>query len=45
LQALAYQAHGDYPHALIALERALRLAEPEGYLRIFSKKGCPWPAS
>ena len=35
LQALAHQAHGDIPDALMPLERALTLAEPEGYVRIF----------
>lgn len=38
-QALLYQAQGDQPHALAALERALTLAEPEGYLRIFVDEG------
>jgi LuxR family maltose regulon positive regulatory protein len=35
LQALAYGARGDFSAALPPLERALRLAEPEGYVRIF----------
>jgi LuxR family maltose regulon positive regulatory protein len=39
LQALAFQARGDFPHALAVLERALALAEPEGYLRIFVDEG------
>src|SRR5439155_20928146 len=30
LQALAHRAHGDFPAALVPLERALMLAEPEG---------------
>jgi LuxR family maltose regulon positive regulatory protein len=34
-QALLYQAQGDQPRALAALERALTLTEPEGYIRIF----------
>ena len=34
LQALAHQMHGDIPAALVPLERALTLAEPEGYVRI-----------
>jgi LuxR family transcriptional regulator, maltose regulon positive regulatory protein len=39
LQALAFQARGDLPHALAPLERALALAEPEGYVRIFVDEG------
>jgi LuxR family maltose regulon positive regulatory protein len=39
LQALAFQAQGDLSHALAALERALALAEPEGYVRIFVDEG------
>lgn len=39
LQALARQAHGDIPAALIALERALTLSEPEGYIRVFVDEG------
>jgi LuxR family maltose regulon positive regulatory protein len=38
-QALAYRAQGDSPAALAALERALTLAEPEGYVRIFVDEG------
>ena len=41
LQALAYQAKEDTPHALRSLERALNLAEPEGYVRIFIDEGLP----
>ncbi len=41
LQALAYQAQGDVTQALMALERALSLAEPEGYVRIFVDEGQP----
>ena len=33
LLALAHAAHGDIPLALVSLERALTLAEPEGYVR------------
>ncbi|HET9927893.1 MAG TPA: tetratricopeptide repeat protein, partial [Rubrobacter sp.] len=33
LQALAYEAQGDSSTALVPLERALTLAEPEGYVR------------
>src|SRR5207253_127010 len=35
LQALARRLLGDIPAALLPLERALTLAEPEGYVRIF----------
>ena len=34
-QALAHQARGDTSSALVPLERALSLAEPEGYVRVF----------
>ena len=44
LQALAHQAQGDVPRALVPLERALTLAEPEGYVRIFVDEGPPMPA-
>jgi LuxR family maltose regulon positive regulatory protein len=39
LQALAHQAAGDLPTALASLHRALTLAEPEGYVRIFVDEG------
>ena len=39
LQALARQALGDIPAALAPLERALALAEPEGYVRMFVDEG------
>jgi len=41
LQALTHQAQGDIPPALVSLERALALAEPEGYVRIFVDEGSP----
>jgi len=41
LQALAHQAEGDIVPAMAALERALALAEPEGYVRIFVDEGPP----
>jgi LuxR family transcriptional regulator, maltose regulon positive regulatory protein len=41
LRALAFQAQGDYLEALTALERAVRLGEPEGYFRIFLDEGEP----
>ncbi|MGO9082859.1 MAG: BTAD domain-containing putative transcriptional regulator [Streptosporangiaceae bacterium] len=41
LQALAHQTLGDLPAALGCLERALTLAEPEGYVRVFADEGPP----
>ena len=41
LQGLAHEAQGDIPAALVPLERALALAEPEGYVRIFLDEGRP----
>jgi LuxR family maltose regulon positive regulatory protein len=41
LQALTHQARGDIPAALASLRRALTLAEPEGYVRIFADEGPP----
>ena len=41
LQALAHQAQGNIPLALAPLGRALALAEPEGYVRIFVDEGQP----
>ena len=41
LQALAYEVQGDRPTALAPLERALSLAAPEGYMRIFVDEGLP----
>jgi len=41
LQALAYWRHGDHTGALTSLERALRLAEGEGYVRVFADLGLP----
>ena len=41
LQALAHQAQGGLAPALVALERALTLAEPEGYVRLFLDEGPP----
>jgi LuxR family maltose regulon positive regulatory protein len=43
-QALAHQAQGDLAYALVLLERALELAEPEGYVRIFVDEGRPMAA-
>ena len=41
LQALTHQTHGDMPAALASLGRAVSLAEPEGYVRIFVDEGAP----
>jgi LuxR family maltose regulon positive regulatory protein len=41
LQALGYEAQGNSAQALTALERALQLAEPQGYVRIFVDEGEP----
>jgi LuxR family maltose regulon positive regulatory protein len=41
LQALAHQVQGDLAAALVPLERALTLAEPEGYVRVFVDEGGP----
>ncbi len=41
LQALAQEAQGNIPLALAPLERALALAEPEGYVRVFVSEGQP----
>jgi len=41
LQALAFQTEENMPRALTALERALVLAQPEGYVRVFLDEGAP----
>jgi LuxR family transcriptional regulator, maltose regulon positive regulatory protein len=41
LQALAHQRRGEAVGALTTLERALRLAEGEGYVRLFADLGLP----
>jgi LuxR family transcriptional regulator, maltose regulon positive regulatory protein len=41
LQALAHHAVGAAPEALVPLERALTLAESQGYVRIFVDEGPP----
>src|SRR5207302_2385572 len=41
LQALAHQTQGNILPALVPLERALTLAEPEGYVRMFVDEGPP----
>ncbi|RME64352.1 MAG: helix-turn-helix transcriptional regulator, partial [Caldilineae bacterium] len=42
--ALAHRAQGDISAALESLARALTLAEPEGYVRIFVDEGPPMAA-
>jgi LuxR family maltose regulon positive regulatory protein len=44
LQALVCQAQANRTSALTALQRALTLAEPEGYVRIFVDEGAPMAA-
>jgi LuxR family maltose regulon positive regulatory protein len=44
LQAVARQVQGDTTHALIALEKALTMGEPEGYVRVFVEQGAPMAA-
>ena len=39
LQALVQQAQRDIPAALVSLQQALTLAEPEGYVRTFVDEG------
>jgi LuxR family transcriptional regulator, maltose regulon positive regulatory protein len=41
VQALVHQAREDVPAALASLHRAVTLAEPEGYVRIFADEGPP----
>jgi LuxR family maltose regulon positive regulatory protein len=41
LRALSAWRSGDLTEAMIALEHALRLAEPEGYARLFADLGLP----
>jgi LuxR family maltose regulon positive regulatory protein len=41
LQALSHQTRGDDPSALVPLQRALTLAEPEGFVRILVDEGRP----
>jgi LuxR family maltose regulon positive regulatory protein len=41
LQALAFQAKKDMAHALATLERAISLAQPEGYVRVILDEGEP----
>jgi LuxR family maltose regulon positive regulatory protein len=39
LQAIAYHAQGHLPAALMSLQQALTLAEPQSYVRIFLDEG------
>ena len=39
LQAIAYHAQSNLPAALMSLQHALALAEPEGYVRMFLDEG------
>lgn len=41
LQTLILQARGEIPQALVLLQSALSLAEPEGYIRTFVDEGRP----
>ncbi|WP_127584620.1 LuxR C-terminal-related transcriptional regulator [Paenibacillus koleovorans] len=42
--ALTHQVRGDIPTALVQLEHALTVAEPEGYVRVFADEGRPMAA-
>ncbi len=44
LQSLAEQARGDTAAALVQLQRAVTLAEPEGLVRVFADEGPPMAA-
>ena len=44
LQALLDDAQGDQDGALDKLERAIHLAEPGGFIRLFVDLGPKWPA-
>jgi LuxR family maltose regulon positive regulatory protein len=39
LRALAFQGKNDFAQALVSLEQALHLAQPEGYIRVFVNEG------
>ena len=41
VQAIVYHAQGQHEQAFAALEHALELAEPEGYVRVFIDEGTP----
>jgi len=42
LLAAGYREQGDWPRALRTLEQAIRLAEPEGFVRLFLDEGKPF---
>ena len=44
LQALSREAQDNIPSALVPLQQALALAEPEGYVRLFVDEGQPMAA-
>jgi LuxR family maltose regulon positive regulatory protein len=44
LLALAYQSRGNVPAAIDTLQRAVTLAQPEGYVRLFADEGPPMAA-
>jgi LuxR family maltose regulon positive regulatory protein len=44
LRALAHEAGGNARAALAALHRAVALAQPEGYVRLFADEGTPMAA-
>jgi LuxR family maltose regulon positive regulatory protein len=44
LRALVHRLRSDVPAALVAMARALAMAEPEGYIRIFLDEGAPMTA-
>jgi LuxR family maltose regulon positive regulatory protein len=44
LRAVAWQQQGDVGRALAALEKALTIGEPEGYVRVFVEPGEPMAA-
>src|SRR5262249_20131384 len=41
VRAMALRALGDLAGALVTIERALTIGEPEGYLRVFVDEGAP----
>ena len=41
LQSMAYQGKHDLSHALATLRKALALAEPHGFIRVFMDEGAP----